>query len=112
MRRLYKHVWLCVCVILPVDPVYALAPIQTGNAGTFINVDLTVLALEAGHALTCVCGDVVSAGGAVLAGMHLALVYLHLTINPCRGQSRDGSGPRREIGNPLNYLSTRTDTTQ
>lgn len=82
------------CVNLPVDPVYALALIRTGNAGTFINVDLAVLALEAGHALTRVCGDVVSAGGAVLAGMHLALIDLHLAVNPCGGQSRDGSGPR------------------
>lgn len=103
---------VCLCVILPVDPIYALALIQTGHAGTFINVDLAVLALEAGHALTRVCGDVVSAGGAILAGMHLALIDLHLAVNPCRGQSRDGSRPKRVICNTPNYLSTRTATTQ
>lgn len=97
-------------VILPVDPVYALSLIQTGHAGTFINVDLAVLALEAGHALTRVFGDVVSAGGAVLAGTRLALIDLHLAVNPCRRQRRDGGGPRREVGNTPNYLSTRTDT--
>lgn len=106
------HFKAYLCVILPVDPVYALALIQTGDAGTFIYVDLAVLALEAGHALTRVRGDVVSAGGAVLAGMHLALINLHLAINPCRKQSKDGSGPRSGIGNTPNYLSTRTDTTQ
>lgn len=110
MCRQYKDV--CVSVILPVDPVYALALIQTGHAGTFINVDLAVLALEAGHALTCVCGDVVSAGGAVLAGMHLALIDLNLTVNPCRGQSRDGREPKCEVDNTPNYLTTRTDATQ
>lgn len=104
------RVWVWKCV--PVDPVYARALIQTGHAGTFINVDLTVLTLETGHALTRVCGDVVSASGAILAGMQLTLVNLHIAVNPCRGQSRDGSGPRHEIGNTPNYLSTRTDTTQ
>ncbi len=99
-----------VSVILPVDPVYALALIQTRHASTFINVDLAVLALEAGHALTRIRGDVVSAGGTVLAGMCLTLIDLHLTVNPCRRQSRDGSGPRREVGNTPNYLSTRTGT--
>lgn len=70
------------CVILPVDPVDALALIQTGHAGTFINIDLAVLALEASHALTLVCGNVVSAGGTVLAGSHLTLIDLYLTVNP------------------------------
>lgn len=103
---------MCVCLILPVDPIYALALIQTGHAGTFINVDLAVLALEASHTLTRVCCDVVSAGGAILAGMHLTLIDLHLAVNPCRGQSRDGSWPKCEIYNTPNYLSIRTDTTQ
>lgn len=70
------------CVIPPVDPVYALSLIQTGHAGTFINIDLAVLALEAGHALTPVCGNVVLAGGTILAGMLLALIDLHLAVNP------------------------------
>lgn len=78
---------LCVCK-LPVDPIYALALIQTGHAGTLINVDLAVLTLEARHALTRVHGDVVSAGGAVLTRMDLTLVDLHLTVNPCRVQNR------------------------
>lgn len=86
MCRQYERVCMCVCVILPVDPISALALIQAGHAGTFINVDLAVLALEAGHTLTRVGGDVVSAGGAVLAGMNLALIDLHLAVNPCRGQ--------------------------
>lgn len=102
----------CVCGDVPVDPVYALALIQTGHAGTFINVDLTVLALETSHALTRVHGHVVMAGGAILAGLHLTLIDLHPTVNPCRGQSRDGHEPRPEIGYTPNYLSTCTDTTQ
>jgi len=73
-------------VTLPVDPVSAPAFIQTGAAGTFVDVDLAVLALEAGQALAGVRGDVVSAGAAVLAGTRLALVDLHLAINPCRAE--------------------------
>lgn len=97
---------------LPVYPVYALALVQTGHAGAFINVDLAVSALEASHALTRVCSNVVTAGGAILTRTLLALVDFHLAVNPYTRQSRDGRGPRREIGGTPNYLSTVTDTTQ
>lgn len=69
-------------VTVPVNPIYALALILTRHAGTFVDVDLTVSTLEAGHTLTHVSSNVISTGGAVLTGMYLALVNLHLTINP------------------------------
>lgn len=77
MYKQYK-----VCMILPVNPIYALSPIHTGHAGTFINIDLAVLALEAGHALTHVHGNVVLTGAAILTGMYLTLINLHLAVNP------------------------------
>ncbi len=82
-------VYVCGCEISPVDPIHALALIQTRHAGTFINVDLAVSALEASHALTCVFGNVVSTDAVILAGLHLALIDLHLTVHLCQGQSRD-----------------------
>lgn len=78
----YTNTVVTVCVTLPVDPIYALALIQTGHAGTFIDIDLAVLALEADHALTLVHANVVSTGGAVLTGTYLTLINLHLAVNP------------------------------
>lgn len=65
----------------PVDTINAPAIIQTRHAGTFIDVDLTVLALEAVHTLTCVHGNIVSAGGAVLARLYFTLINLYFTVN-------------------------------
>lgn len=67
----------------PVDPVDTLAPVQTRRAGAFVDVELAVWALEAGHTLAGVGGHVVPAGGAVLAGMLFALVDLGLAVGPC-----------------------------
>lgn len=66
----------------PVDPVDTLAPVETGCAGTFVDVDLTVGALEASHTLAGVCGDVVVAGGSVLTGKLFTLINLSLAISP------------------------------
>lgn len=66
----------------PVDPVDTLALVQTGRAGTFVDVDLTVGALEADHTLAGVHGDVVVAGGSVLTGKLFTLINLSLAIGP------------------------------
>lgn len=104
MSGAYVCVCVCACIVLPVDPIYATALIQTGHDGTFINVDFTVSALEASHALTCICGDMILAGGTVLAGMHLTFINLHLTVNPYSRQCRDGRQPRCKFGKTTNYF--------
>lgn len=70
---------------VPVDAINAPAVVQTGHAGAFINVDLAVLALESGRALTGIHGDVVDADAAILTGVELTLIDLNLTVHPCRG---------------------------
>lgn len=84
-HNLSQSLCFCVYVIVPINPINALALIQTRHAGTFVDVDLAVEALETFHALTSVHGDVIVAGGTILAGLRLALIDLRLTVNPYRG---------------------------
>lgn len=66
----------------PVYPVDTLALVQTRWAGTFVDIDLTVEALEAGHTMAGVHGDVVLASGTILTGMLFTLIDLSLTVSP------------------------------
>ncbi len=66
-----------------VDPIHALATIETGSGGAVINVDLTV---AAGVAVLAVAGIVVDpfhTGGLVKAGVLCTLVNVVLTVRPC-----------------------------
>lgn len=71
--------WKCVP---PVDQVDAPALVQTGRAGTFVDVDLAVGPLEAVHTPAGVGSHVVQAGPAVLAGTLLTLIDLGLAVGP------------------------------
>lgn len=65
----------CPCHV-PVHPVDAGAPVETGAALTLIDVDLTVQTFVSRETVTCVQAQVVVAGGAILAGSGDTLVYL------------------------------------
>lgn len=95
LMSLYQRIFpVHLSVILPVDPIFTPTLILTGCAGTFIDVDLAVSALEASHTLALVHGHQVSTRGPVLAWVYFTLIDLHLTIHPCVEHERNGTGPR------------------
>jgi len=75
-------------VFSPVHQVVAGGPVAARRAGALVHVDLAVLAVEPGLAVTGVGGDQVAAGGPVEAGARLTLIDLGLTVHSWRERRR------------------------
>lgn len=62
--------------------IHTRAIVLTGSGGTFVDVQVTVIALKSRHTKTLIHVDTIFADGSILTRLRVAFINVHLTVPP------------------------------